>query len=143
MDVGLPQCPANCGNPGLGPCPVPPCSAICQPNFEFCPALNACRPNCPPAPPVPPGPLPDPNCPCGSVAIVFTNHGGKATSSLKNGTDAFSVQIDGVEVLACNKALAKDVGSTGMYEGHSGRQHVVVTGHFIDGTTQVLLDTWA
>ena len=134
---------SDCGNPGLGPCPVPPCSEPCRSGFGFCPASNQCHPNCPPYSPTPtPTPTPDPNCPCGSVAIVFTNHGGKDTSLLMDGTDAFCVQIDGVEVLACNGALAKDVGSSGMYKGHSGRQHVIVTGHFTDGTYQVLLDTW-
>ena len=75
-----------------------------------------------------------------NVEIHLTNHGGKDASSLVNGTGAFVVTLDGSSATAAG--LKDEVGSVGIIKGaKSGPQHIVVVGHFTDGTSQVVLDT--
>jgi len=81
-------------------------------------------------------------CAMGAVGLVFTNHGGMDIPLLKNGSDAFTVYIDGEEIAPGSMPLMNNVGSSGVYESQPERQHVVVKGNFIDGTHQVILDTW-
>jgi len=79
--------------------------------------------------------------------IVITNHGGKDASALMN----VNIQIEGVE---CDEDpdgnpidtadFAQNVGTSVRCEGATPgeREHLVITGIFIDGTQQVLLDTY-
>ena len=80
----------------------------------------------------------------GNVDLHLTNHGGMGASSLMSGADAFTVTLDGNETMATG--LTDEVGSVGIIDGIGGaqsglNQHIVVVGHFSDGTSQVVLDT--
>jgi flagellin-like protein len=79
----------------------------------------------------------------GSVEIHLTNHGGNDASSLVSGDGAFIVTLDGIS--ATVTGLTDEVGSVGIINtdggAESGPQHIVVVGHFTDGTSKVVLDT--
>jgi FlaG/FlaF family flagellin (archaellin) len=82
-------------------------------------------------------------CVLGGVGITLTNHGGKDARLLQDGENAFTGYIDGEVADGNGITLQKYVGSSGIYHAEIGRQHVVVKGNFIDGTQQVVLNTWA
>jgi len=69
--------------------------------------------------------------------IVITNHGGKDVATLNK----LTVKINGTD---CDADGLKTVGSSVKCVGGSPgqRDHVVVVGVFVDGTNQVLLDTY-
>ena len=78
--------------------------------------------------------------------VVITNHGGKDASSLVN----VEIQIEGTDCVDPGTSnpsttdFAQNVGFSMRCEGTSPgeREHLVITGIFIDGTRQVLLDTY-
>jgi flagellin-like protein len=75
------------------------------------------------------------------LEIQLTNHGGKDASSLIS-TGAFTVTIDGT--LTTVAGLTNTVGSVGVVgtpTATTARQHIVVVGHFVDGTDEVVFDT--
>ncbi|MDO9326153.1 MAG: type IV pilin N-terminal domain-containing protein [Methanoregula sp.] len=69
----------------------------------------------------------------GATTVVITNNGGQDVSTLS------SVVISAGAVT--NGAISTAVGSTGAFAAGPGPAHVIVTGTFTDGTSQVLLDT--
>jgi len=83
-----------------------------------------------------------PGCGDAGVGIRLTNHGGKDVGSLHK----LEVRINEGEPIdienACSGELTPHVGSVGVYPVDGvDRHHVVVVGHFVDGTQQVVLDT--
>jgi flagellin-like protein len=76
----------------------------------------------------------------GGVFIELTNHGGKDAGGLATGAgNAFTVTIEGSAVTPTS--LSEVVGTVERIGGTTDRQHIVVIGHFLDGTDQVVLDT--
>ena len=84
------------------------------------------------------------------LEIQLTNHGGKDAAALKAGTGAngaFSITIDGTAVTPTTISNVVGTveriqsGGAGGVTVSSSRQHIVVVGHFVDGTDQVVLDT--
>ena len=81
--------------------------------------------------------------------IVITNHGGKDASVLKDleiKVEGTPCTVDDAGATINTTALATIVGSSvrckSLDTNIGKREHLVVTGIFIDGTRQVLLDTY-
>ncbi len=71
----------------------------------------------------------------GATTIYVTYQGGQDQALVQS----ISASVNGGAVATINTA----VGSTGRFgTGTSGRDHVVATAQFTDGTTQVILDTY-
>ena len=79
--------------------------------------------------------------------ITVTNNGGPDISDLMADTAAFTTNVtyaNGTAITASSGSLKKDVGSTTTYvAAQTGEKvHVIVSAHFTDGTSQVVLDTY-
>ncbi len=78
-----------------------------------------------------------------ATAIIVTNHGGKDVNDLSslwiNGTNS-----DGAAYTApANHDLGITTGSTAtVLTATDGKDHVVVIGYWVDGSSQVVLDTY-
>jgi archaeal type IV pilus assembly protein PilA len=78
--------------------------------------------------------------------ITLTNMGGKDTASLSqliiNGSWSNGTKIDKTILSATDATvIGVTTGSSQVIPGTSGKDHVIVTGSFTDGQSQVLLDT--
>jgi flagellin-like protein len=78
--------------------------------------------------------------------IILTNNGGPDASQVTT----FSSTIDGAAVTewlnngawtVAVSQLGTSVGSTISYPGLAAKNHVIVTANFVDGSSQVMLDT--
>lgn len=79
----------------------------------------------------------------GTVATVTVKlFGGKDVGLLKDGEEAFTVNVNGEKGVPSGDAkLTNEVGSSASYELSGGQNQVVVVAHFADGSAdQIVLD---
>ncbi|MCU0629859.1 MAG: type IV pilin N-terminal domain-containing protein [Methanoregulaceae archaeon] len=79
--------------------------------------------------------------------ITVTNNGGPDIADLMAGDQAFTTNVtyaNGTAITGHTGTVTKDVGSTATYVTvQTGEKvHVIVSAHFTDGSSQVILDTY-